>query len=168
MGSLVFMVVGLVVAGVLGMLEIRSYLEVSRNAPPEVRVAARGRLVRRGIGAIMLAGGMVLARYLVQGHASVVVRLVQMSGCLALCVGLLFLAIWDFRIVRREIQGEFQGLQAQSLEDLQKHLERVAAENPDLARQLPEILARTSGVGAMGLAAGEARSAGAGGDERSQ
>jgi len=59
-------------------------------------------------------------------------------------VGLLGLAIWDFRIVRREILGEFQGLQAQSFDDLQKHLEQIASKNPELARRLPEILARTA------------------------
>jgi hypothetical protein len=150
-GVLIFMVGGLVVAFVLGGLEVRSFLEVDRNASPEVRLAARGRLVRRGLGAIMLAGGVILARYLVlQDGASITVRLVRMGGCLALCVGLLLLAIWDFRIVRREIQGEFQEFQTQSLEDLQKHLERVAAENPELARQLPEILARTAEVDAGG------------------
>jgi hypothetical protein len=93
----------------------------------------------------MLAVGVVLARYLVlPDEASVTVRLLRMGGCLTLCVGLLGLAIWDFRIVRREIQGEFQGLQAQSFDDLQKHLEQIASKNPELARRLPEILARTA------------------------
>lgn len=147
-GVLVFMVVGLVVAAVLSGLEIRSFLLVDRTAPPAVRMAARNRLVRRGIGALMLAGVVVLARYLVQENVPVEIRLARMGGCLALCVGLFGLSIWDFRIVRREIQGEFQGLQEQSLEDLQKHLERVAVDNPSLARQLPELLSKVSGGGA--------------------
>jgi protein-S-isoprenylcysteine O-methyltransferase Ste14 len=100
-GVLIFTVVGLVIAAILGVLEIRCFLEVDRDAPPQIRRAARGRLVRRGVGALMLAVGVVLARYLVlPDEASVTVRLLRMGGCLTLCVGLLGLAIWDFRIVQ--------------------------------------------------------------------
>jgi hypothetical protein len=144
-GVLVFTVVGLVVATVLGVLEILSFLRVGSDVPLEARLAARSRLVRRGLGALMLAGVVVLARYMVlPDNVSIAVRLARMGGCLVLCVCLFLLSVWDFRIVRREIQGEFQGLQEQSLGDLQRHLEAVAAQNPDLARQLPELLNKAS------------------------
>jgi TRAP-type C4-dicarboxylate transport system permease large subunit len=122
------------------MIEARAW-QAKRSDPTEARRATH-RLLRRGAGASLLLLALILIVYPPTDALTTNQQLVKIMASLALCLPVFMIVRWDYRIMSREIRREVDGFMDQSTAAFRKHLEELAAKNPELADKLPEILSQ--------------------------
>ena len=119
---------------------------VGARGDPAQRPHARARLRRRALGGVLLLATVVLLRYPDLSNCGAGWQLARLVGVLALCLAALWVALWDFRIVRKDLRREVNGFVAESAQDLQKYLQDLAAKNPRVAEKLREVLPEQGGI----------------------
>lgn len=137
-GSGVLLIAGAGLVATLLASEWRVWVGTRGDAAQRPR--ARARLGRRGFGGMLLLATVVLVRYPDMTGWSPGWHLAWLGALLGLCLVVLGVALWDFRVVRGELRHEVQGFVAESAQDLRKYLQDLAADNPRLAEELREIL----------------------------
>jgi len=143
--SLVVLAGAFAVVSALLVFEIKVWWPL-RSHPTQAGRAAK-RLLRRGAGALLLLLVLVLLKFPGADSLSPVEQLWKMIACLLLCATVFFIAIWDFRVLRREVRHEVEGFLQQSAGAFRKHLEELAAENPELGEKMLEQLCRREAGG---------------------
>lgn len=138
-GSWVLLIAGAGLVATLLTTEWRVWVGARGDAAKRPR--ARARLVWRAFGGALLLATVVLVRFPDTAGWSLGWRLARLGSLLGLCLVVLGVALWDFRIVRRELRHEVQGFVADSAQDLRKYLETLAVDNPELAEKLRKVLA---------------------------
>lgn len=102
---------------------------VREKQHPLMRRQVRARLLRRGLGGALLVTILVLLGYPPMPVLTPFQQLLKLSACMLLAFLLFLVAVWDYRVVRKEIQREVFGFMQQSAQDLHPLLKERSGED---------------------------------------
>ena len=139
-GTAAILIGALVVSALLA-VEIWAWWDA--HGDPALAGPSLRRLLRRGLGAVALL--VTLGLLLMPPPEPVGLRLARLLACLGLCGVVVVIAIYDYRLVRRELRREVEGFVNDSAHAFRQQLQDMARKNPELAEKMPELLSEEPG-----------------------